>query len=102
MAKEKVETVGDSGMTAEETMKAAGLESAKVVVYIGPFGIREIDGPSWDNVNVKNQDPIVWNRANGWTVPVSEFSDDALTYLTEHERDFVIRDVEVPRVESEA
>lgn len=90
-------TAGDSGMSPEDSMKAAGLESAKVVVYIGQFGIREIDEASWDHVNVKGQKDVVWDRKNGWTVPVSEFSDDALTYLTEHESDFVVRDVEVPR-----
>jgi hypothetical protein len=91
------ETVGDSGVSAEQAMKSAGLASGKVVVYMGPFGIREIDEPSWDHVNVKKQKGVVWNKENGWSVPVDEFSDDALTYLTEHERDFVVKDVEVPR-----
>jgi len=99
MAKDAKETAGDSGQRPAEVAQAAGLASSKYVVYIGQFGVREIDTASWDHVNVKDQKKVVWSRENGWSVPVDQFTNDALRYVDELDSDFVIRDVEVPRAD---
>jgi hypothetical protein len=80
---------------AENPPGETKLVTAKYVVYIGQFGVREIDEAAWDNVNVKDQKAIVWDRSNGWAVPVDSFTDDALKYVDEVDRDFVVRDVEI-------
>jgi hypothetical protein len=79
-------------------MAKVQLVSPRMVHYIGTAGVREIDVESWDAVEVKNQDPVRWDRSNGWAIPVDKFTDDALSWLNT-QPDFVIKDVEVPRAD---
>lgn len=54
----------------------------KYVKYIGTSHVREITQKQWaeldppvDNVT------LVWNVANGWTIPADRISDDAWPYI---------------------
>lgn len=78
--------------------KPKPLVSAKFVHYVGTANVREIDTASWDHVGVTDHEPRVWQKANGWGIPVDQFTDDALAWL-ETQREFVIKDVEVPRAD---
>lgn len=80
-----------------EQRETPELKSSKVVKYIGPADTRIIKHPDWDAVNVADQDDIVWQKSNGWSVPVDLLNDAALDYVDNRDPDFIIADVEVPR-----
>lgn len=64
----------------------------KVVKYIGTADVREIDAASWRNVGIEDQNKVVWNRANKWSVPVSELTEAAVKYADEDDDGFVVQD----------
>jgi hypothetical protein len=47
------------------------------VKYIGTSGQRLISANDWKRANFEGQKPVSWDRTNGWTVDVSELSEEA-------------------------
>ena len=70
----------------------AKVASAKVVKYVGTADIREIDKAGWANADVNDQNKVVWNRKNNWSVSVADLSDDAVAYCDEQDDGFVVVD----------
>jgi hypothetical protein len=56
---------------------------AEFIKYIGTSHIRKISREDWANIpdNPVDNETVVWNRANGWTVPRSKISDEAWPYI---------------------
>lgn len=69
------------------------LASGKVVKYIGTADIRRISAADWRNAGVDEQLQIEWHRGNKFTVPVDQFTDDAMQYL-ESDSGFAIVDAD--------
>lgn len=69
--------------------------SGKVVVYVGSADVRSIDKAAWDAVGVKDQNKVVWDKKNNFTVPVADLSDAAVAYCDEQDKGFVVRDAQV-------
>lgn len=61
----------------------------RFVRYVGTSDVREITGAQWSNVGAKDQNKTVWSVRNGWKLPVSDFSDNALQYF-EKDSGFVV------------
>lgn len=72
--------------------QAAKVASGKVVKYIGTADVREIDKAGWDNAGVTDQNKVVWNRKNKWTVPVEDLSDAAVAYCDNDDSGFAVVD----------
>lgn len=93
------ETPAETG--PKETSPKADSEgrvlSGKVVRYIGTADVREIDKAGWDNAGVTDQNKVVWNRKNNWTVPVEDLSDAAVAYADEQDSGFVVTDLDVDK-----
>lgn len=68
----------------------ASADSAKVVKYVGTAHIREIDAAAWKSVGVEDQNKVVWNKANNWTVSVQDLSDGAVAWMEENEDSLVL------------
>jgi hypothetical protein len=54
---------------------------AKYVKYIGLSHVRSISRDDWRKAGVNNQESLVWDRANGWTVPLSRITDEAWPFI---------------------
>ena len=61
----------------------ADTKKTKVVRYNAPFHFseREITADDWAKVGAEGQATAIWNRANGWEIPASDFSAAALKYV---------------------
>ena len=68
-------------------------KTKKVVAYTGTSTTRDIDKKSWESVGVMNQDKVVWDQQTGHEVPADKLNADAIRFLTEREKDFVVREV---------
>lgn len=78
-------------------MAAKKVASPKVVRYIGTSDVRIINHEAWKNVNVEDQNQIVWDKSNRWEVSVEDLSESAIAYLTETDGEtFVLVDATVP------
>ena len=51
------------------------------VVYVGVATRRILTKADWENIGIKNQETVEWNRANKFTIPASNFSKSAMNYL---------------------
>jgi len=51
------------------------------VVYVGIATRRILTKADWENIGIKNQETVEWNRTNKFTIPVADFSKSALNYL---------------------
>lgn len=51
------------------------------VRYVGTSDVREISAADWTNVGAKDQGKTTWSVRNGWKLPQSDFSDNALDYF---------------------
>jgi hypothetical protein len=52
-----------------------------MVVYRGEFGRREITKEQWEQAGISGMPTVVWERASGFKVPVSVFTEQALQVL---------------------
>lgn len=78
---------------AEKLAASEAKASAKLVVkYIGTSDIRSIDAESWKNVGVDDQNKVVWNRGNGWSIHVADLSKSAVAYLDKDDDGFVVQE----------
>lgn len=74
------------------------LATGEVVQYIGLSHIREIDSRAYAQVGVEDMGKTVWEQKNNWSLPVEQFTDDALVHLTENEGgEFVVKSLDIPR-----
>lgn len=80
-----------SSAPSEETK----VSSAKVVKYIGTADVREIDTAGWKNAGVEDQNKVVWDKRNNFTVSVEDLSDSAVAYCDEVDDGFVLADASV-------
>lgn len=60
---------------------ATSKSSNKNVRYIGTSDVRIITAAQWEDAGVKNQAKTVWDVRNGWKLPLSDFTDNALDYF---------------------
>lgn len=51
------------------------------VKYTGDAGVREITKAQWKGAGVENQDTVLWNAENDYTVPSNQFTPEALEVL---------------------
>lgn len=51
------------------------------VRYIGTSTVRNITAAQWADAGVKDQKTVVWNKANGYAVPYTQLTDDAIALL---------------------
>lgn len=73
--------------------------SPQAVYYIGQAHVREIDTPGWRDASVSDVvGKFTWHKGNGWAIPADHFTDAAMTYFSS-DPEFVVRDVDVPRVD---
>lgn len=72
------------------------------VKYIGTSHIRKISRQDWAGIpdNPIDHPTVVWNAANGWTIPRHRISDDAWPYIMADGEFIVIGDN--PRVKVDA
>lgn len=67
-------------------MTVAESKSKELYVrYVGTADVREIAAADWTNVGAKDQNKTVWSVRNGWKIPQSELTDNALQYLSTDE-----------------
>jgi len=52
-----------------------------VISYIGVATRRIISKDTWEQIGVKNQDTVEWNRKNNFTIPASALKKAAKDYL---------------------
>lgn len=62
---------------------------ADVVKYVGLSTVRRITKQAWEKAEIKGQDTVVWDRSNGYSVPVEKLNDAALEKLKQ-DRSFVM------------
>lgn len=60
---------------------AATEEKTKQVKYTGDAGTREITKAQWKQAGAEGQEATVWNAENGYALPITNFSEDALEIL---------------------
>jgi hypothetical protein len=53
----------------------------KYVKYIGTSHVRAILKHEWEKLGVTNQKAVMWNKANGWQIPLSDITDSAWPYI---------------------
>lgn len=51
------------------------------IKYTGDAGVREITAAQWKAAGVEDQEGVVWDASNDYTLPLSKFSADAQTVL---------------------
>jgi hypothetical protein len=56
-------------------------EEPKEVRYVGDAGTREITAAQWKGAGVEDQEGVVWDASNDYTLPASDFTPDALRVL---------------------
>lgn len=78
--------------TPSTPVQSGSVVSGKVVKYVGTADVREIDKAGWDNAGVTDQNKVVWNKANRWSVPVASLSDSAVAYCNDNDSGFVVVD----------
>jgi hypothetical protein len=56
---------------------------SEFIKYIGTSHIRKITREEWAGIpdNAVENQTVVWNAANGWTIPRSKISDEAWPYI---------------------
>lgn len=86
------QTKAEKDAAAKAAAEAAAKTSEKVVVYVGTADVREIDAASWRNVGVEDQEKVVWNKANNWSVPAKDLQAGAVKYADEADDGFVVKD----------
>lgn len=65
----------------------------KVVKYISSAAtVREITAAQWKKAGADGQKLTRWSRHNGWTIPVSEFTNDAMNIIEKDKRSFAVVD----------
>ena len=74
----------------EATTKVA---SGKVVKYIGTADTRRISASDWKSIDVEDQNQVVWDKSNKFTVQAADLTEAALNYLAT-DSGFVISDAE--------
>jgi hypothetical protein len=74
------ETEPELAHTEDDTALAEESEEA-MVVYRGEFGRREITKEQWEQAGISGMPTVVWERASGFKVPVSVFTEQALQVL---------------------
>jgi hypothetical protein len=75
----------------------AKLVSPKVVKYRGMSDNRVMRARDWAGQGSSLTKDTVWNASNNWAIPIDQFDDEALRYLTEVDNEFVIQDVVVDK-----
>src|SRR5687767_13787916 len=70
------------------------------VRYVGTADVRMITKDEWRGAGVKDQDTVVWNRANRWTVPLEDISDNARPFI-EDDPGLVVFDSDARKKEPE-
>lgn len=63
---------------ADGPVGATGIESVK---YTGGAGVRVITATQWKGAGVESQATTQWDSDNQYTLPGSDFQDDALAVL---------------------
>lgn len=76
-------------------MAGSKVESGKVVKYIGTADRRVIAAKDWKAVGVNDQQQVVWDRSNLFTVPVADLKEGAVEYLDKVDAGFVVTDADV-------
>jgi hypothetical protein len=56
-------------------------EGGGTIKYTGDAGVREITKAQWKGAGVEDQDTVVWDASNDYTLPLSKFSKDAVAVL---------------------
>lgn len=56
-------------------------KAPKVVRYTGSAERRIISAKDWKSVGAEGQAQVVWDSSNGFKVPVSELSKEAMEYV---------------------
>lgn len=79
---------------APQSSSATKVASGKVVKYVGTADVREIDKAGWENAGVTDQNKVVWNKKNRWTVPVEDLSDAAVAYCDDQDSGFAVVDAD--------
>jgi hypothetical protein len=51
------------------------------VRYTGGATVRRITEGQWEQANVKGQKTVEWNRANKYSVDISDLTDEAISVL---------------------
>jgi hypothetical protein len=56
---------------------------AEFIKYVGTSHVRKITRDEWSKIpdNPVDQGTLVWNAANGWTIPRSKITDEAWPYI---------------------
>lgn len=61
--------------------KAEGSDGPDTIKYTGDAGVREITAAQWKTAGVEDQETVVWDASNDYTVPLSKFTPDAIAVL---------------------
>lgn len=67
-------------------------KTQKAIKYTGGADVREITKAQWANIGVDDQDTVIWNTKNGFTVLEKDLSKKALAYF---EKDSGFQQVDV-------
>lgn len=68
---------------------------AKFIKYTGASHVRAILKHEWQAVGVRDQPALIWNQANGWTVPLSTVTDNAWPYI-DADAELIVVDIDLP------
>ena len=63
--------------SAADSREAQSSESG-TIKYTGYAGVREITKAQWKKAGVEEQDTTIWDEGNGYTLPLSAFSQAAV------------------------
>jgi|SRR4051794_40121988 hypothetical protein len=70
--------------------------------YIGTATTRRMTSVDWESAGIKDQKTVVFGRANGYTVPRADFTDEAWAKLSEDTAIVVVGEKGNPAAEYEA
>jgi hypothetical protein len=73
-----------TGVTQYVVTDAPDFPDHGLVWYVGSSDVRIISRSDWEKVGVEQED-VVWNADNQFTVPVGSLSPDTLPFLTPDE-----------------
>jgi hypothetical protein len=71
----------DTVQSSEPQATESSAREPRYIRYIGTAHIREMTREQWEGAGVNDQDSLYWHKGNGWTVPASKISDEAMTYV---------------------
>jgi hypothetical protein len=78
VSSDQVDTAGFENMQVDRESANKDVPS---VVYTGVAGTMSITKDQWEQAGITDQEGVVWDSSNGFTIPLDRLSDNAVARL---------------------